>query len=285
VDAQCYAQAQEISYHRPVLKRSEFLKICASCILLPRLVRAQAEPVRLWTVGDSTVQPLALGIEYVLKEAEAKAVEGQRSFKLRALFRTASGLARPDFFDWPAAATAALAQGGPDVAVVCLGANDTQPLLPRGRPANVALHTPEWRAEYTRRLEAFARLFVAKSVKLYFMLPSFEQALKHADSMQEITECMRAAAESVGVRILDASALLVGEDGQPRKSMVNARGQTVSLRSADGLHLSGYGGVILARGILRRLSLDLEDPAIADARHKTGQERQPGAVTVQMRLK
>jgi uncharacterized protein len=246
-------------------------------MLLADPARAQSESLRVWIVGDSTVAPLAMGLEYVLKEREldVPAVSAARAFKLRSLFRTSSGLARPDFFDWPAAANTALAQAVPDVAILCVGANDTQPLLPPGKPVNVALHTPEWKAEYTRRLEAFARLFTARSVRVYFMLPSFELELKYADTMQEITDCMRATAETVGARILDGQGMLLGEDGQPRKSMVNARGKTVALRSADRLHLSGYGGVILARQVLQQLNEDL------------GQKDAPakGAASVQMTLK
>jgi uncharacterized protein len=230
--------------------------MCAVCTLFSAPLHAEAQAVRVWVVGDSTVPSLSQGLDYVLKERDAPTASDAAgaSFKVRALFRTSSGLARPDFFDWPAAVTSALAQGVPDVAILCIGANDTQPLLPPGRPSNVVLHTPEWRTEYMRRLTLFARLFVAKSVKVYLMLPSFDPSFKYANTMEEISACMRATAEAVGVGVLDAPALVADKDGHFRKTMVNARGQVVPLRSADGVHLSGYGGVILARGVLRTLN-------------------------------
>ena len=65
----------------------------------------------------------------------------------------ATGLSRPDYYDWPAHLAQDTATGNPEVVVLLVGANDDQPLeTPGGGVADFA--TPEWVTEYGRRAGA-----------------------------------------------------------------------------------------------------------------------------------
>jgi uncharacterized protein len=240
------------------MNRRCFLQLSVLCILIRARAHAQAEPVsppRVWLVGDSTVQPLALGLEYVIKE------RGFPGPKLRTLYRNASGLARPDFFDWTKVAQSALREGSPDIAVLCIGSNDTQPLLPPGKGTHVPPLSAEWREEYARRLSAFVSLFTDKSARVLLLLPSFDPSRKYAESMQELSLTVRDVATTMKLDLIDAPSLLADASGQFRATMKSVRGTEVPLRQLDGLHLSGYGGVVLARSVLDMLE---ERPSVRE---------------------
>jgi hypothetical protein len=213
-------------------------------------VSVQAKPnVKVWVVGDSTAQPLSLGFERNIRE--------RADYKLRTLYRNASGLARPDFFDWPKVAKEQLEVNAPDVAFLSFGPNDTQGLLPPGKRLSVPMMTPEWRAEYARRIDAFVGLFSAKQVRVYLVLQSYNPQKKYAASMDEVNVALREAGERLQIGIIDTPQLLADDNGEFQRVALDSHGKPIALRSEDGLHLTGAGGGYLAKRVLRILDEDL----------------------------
>ena len=74
-------------------------------------------------------------------------------------YKVSSGLARPDFFDWPAHLAETLPSEQPDIVVVTFGGNDAPGSVERRRvePERVARsgrRRETWIAEYSRRAGA-----------------------------------------------------------------------------------------------------------------------------------
>jgi uncharacterized protein len=226
--------------------------IGAICMHSPRRAFASDTETRVWLVGDSTVQPLSIGLE--------RNLEGRKDLKLRTIFRNATGLARPDFFDWPKIVSGLLEQGTPDVVFITLGSNDTQGLAPPGTRMPVLPTSPEWRAEYGRRLESFANLFKAQPVhiRIYLVLQAYDVTRKFAAAMSEVNEAMRETAARMNIGIIDAPKLLANENGEFQKRAIDSKGNTFTLRSDDGVHLTARGGAYLARRVLRILDEDMK---------------------------
>jgi len=98
----------------------------------------------LYALGSST---MGMSLGKILR-AELKPL----GVRVRVWGKASSGLARPDFHDWPAAAARAMADHKPDLVVVSLGTNDGQNLYRKGRW--YAFGGPLWRRFYAARVDA-----------------------------------------------------------------------------------------------------------------------------------
>jgi uncharacterized protein len=215
---------------------------------------ASPAPVfKIWTVGDSTAQ--ALGEEF------DRQTKGDKALKSALMFRNSSGLVRRDFHDWPKVISGLLVHP-PNVAVISLGANDTQGMFaPGNRTTPVQPGTDGWREEYTRRMSEFIQLFVAKGVRVYVVGQAHDPARHFAPMLNTVNEALKAAvALNSGVTYIDAAAWLADPQGHYRVTAPNKSGRTVTLRNVDGIHLSGDGGAILADRIYQQIQADRAAP-------------------------
>ena len=106
-----------------------------------------------FAIGGSTMQ-IVLG-PMLAKRFEKDGMRGDY------LGKSASGLARYDYFDWPETVRGILGKHDPDVFVVAIGSNDGQSL----RETNghwFPIDKPGWREEYARRIDAFLDLLAGK---------------------------------------------------------------------------------------------------------------------------
>ncbi len=225
--------------------------LCAFLWVAPS--RADEPPpkvLRIWTVGDSTAQPIGQGVERNVNDTKDK--------RARTFFRNSTGLARREFYDWPKVAKKILeSEGAPDIAIITLGANDTQGLFPPGKRIPVMLRTPEWKEEYGRRLEAFLHLFTDKNVHVYIVAQPFNPNRKYAPTMGDVNEVIRTVAlRMTNVSLVDAPTLLADENGKYSNAALDSQGRKIWLRAEDGLHLTGNGGAYLARRILVAIEND-----------------------------
>ncbi len=102
------------------------------------------DPLRLWVGGDSMAQ--------VFGPALADAAGSTGLVAPSVHYEMASGLTRPDYFDWPGALQADLAADDPEVLVVVFGVNDAQGIvLDDGTPIP-EVADPRWSEEYRRRV-------------------------------------------------------------------------------------------------------------------------------------
>ena len=107
-------------------------------------------------VGDSDAGTFAPYLERLLDETGLVDVELD--------YVVSSGLARPDFHDWPAHLRDTLGSSDPDIVIVTFGGNDAQGLTepcPNGAgscgvnvvvPQATESNAAEWTAEYARRV-------------------------------------------------------------------------------------------------------------------------------------
>jgi uncharacterized protein len=211
---------------------------------------ASPTPVfKIWTVGDSTAQ--ALGEEF------DRQTKGDKALKSSLLFRNSSGLVRRDFHDWPKVISGLLAHP-PNVAVISLGANDTQGMFaPGNRTTPVQPGTEGWRDEYARRMSEFIQLFIAKGVRVYVVGQAHDPGRHFAPMLNTVNDALKAAvALNSGVTYIDAAAWLADPQGRYQVTAPNKTGRTVTLRNVDGIHLSGDGGAILADRIYQQIQAD-----------------------------
>lgn len=194
-------------------------------------------PARILVVGDSLGKDFAYGLEQVLA--------GDPRFVVAVDARPATGLARPDYFDWPARLRADLERERPEIVVVMLGGDDAQPFELEGRA--LPLGSAEWRAAYGARVAAFMRAAAAEDrAVLWIGLPVMRDA-EFSERMAELNAIYRTAAEHERVTYVDVWALFADAAGRYAAYLPDARGRPTLLRQSDGIHFNVDGAIRIGR--------------------------------------
>lgn len=207
-----------------------------------------ADPLTIWTIGDSTAQALGqlLSVNFANDTRVAT----------RTVSMNSTGLTRQDFYDWPAALPALLAEGAPDAVIVSLGDNDAQPLQANGSSTFVGVGSPEWIAEYARRLAGFVDQLSAAGSRVYLVGQPVMRDPVFNDRIAVVDRAYRSlASANPGVTYIDSRALL-GDDAGGYTDTLPDAGESVEVRNTDGVHLSLEGARWMARVVGRMVAAD-----------------------------
>jgi hypothetical protein len=202
------------------------------------------DPLRVWVGGDSLAQTFG---ESLLRMGQER---GELAGVTDA--RVSSGLLRPGYFDWPAQLATEVLPEGYEVLVFMVGANDTDPLATGGRLFDMG--TPEWEAEYRRRVAAVMDLVGdAGRVLVWVGQPPLRSEWESA----ELAVLDRVYAEEAGrrpwVSFFDTSASLAGPGGG-YAAYVEVEGRPVRVREGDGVHLTRAGADLAAGHVLEAIA-------------------------------
>jgi uncharacterized protein len=198
-------------------------------------------------LGDVLSQNLADGLEESFEDTPEIGVlnKGKES----------SGLVRKDYYDW--AKTAHDIASGPqkiDVAVAMVGSNDRQPII-EGSQSPEPL-SPRWRELYAARVDSVIQAFKEKNIPLIWVGLPVMKGEKFSADMAQINEIQRARATAAGIVFVDLWDKFAGDHGQYSAFGPDIIGQSVKLRSDDGVHFTGAGARKLAlfvEGEIKRL--------------------------------
>jgi len=211
--------------------------------ILPRPTKA--DPLRVLIVGDS------LGID--MGEGLAGRLAANGAFVSRLDARVSTGLARPDYFNWPAQVARDLNGFRPDVVVAMFGVNDGQSLLVNGRQLSVG--SAAWRAAYGRRAAQMMGLVTANGRPLIWVgVPPMASRIL-SQNMQTIDAIVRAQAHAQpGVVFVDSWSLFANAQGHYSAYLRNASGREDLVRTPDGIHLTPAGDDRLATAVYQAMS-------------------------------
>jgi lysophospholipase L1-like esterase len=220
-------------------------------------------PAKVYVVGDSDAGTFGPYLETLL--------DGTRVADTELNYQVSSGLARPDFFNWPEELAATLPEVDPDIVVVTFGGNDSQGLsLPQAElefmVGDPVANEEEWTEEYERRAgEVMDLLLENDRAVIWVGIPN--------DDNPEVTEKLAiqdravkaAAAERPDLVFVDTWSRFSGRDGGWAEFVVDPRDkQGKDVRADDGFHLNQTGAEILAidiavevQEVLRELGADL----------------------------
>lgn len=196
--------------------------------------------LRVLVVGDSLAVDLGIGV--------SRELDGSR-FVTKVDARESTGLARPDYFDWPAQTAADVSRFHPDVVVAMFGANDNQGVLVGD--SGIAFGTSEWRTEYARRVGGLMRSVMSSGPAVVWVgMPTMSSA-SLANSMRALNDIYRSqAARHPDVVYVDTWSLFSGPNGHYTAFLSNDSGQEELVRQPDGVHLTAAGDVRLARYVI-----------------------------------
>jgi uncharacterized protein len=211
------------------------------------LTKKDADAKLVWTVGDSTAQAVGEGLQFQ--------VRNDSQILVKNIFRNASGLMRPDFFNWPKTIAGILArESAPKVVVITLGANDTQGIVLPDKKTIAKPGEDAWHTQYTERVNAFLKLFSDAGTTTLLIGQPYDPSKRFAPMLAAVNKAFRAsAAQAERVQYIDSEQLLLSSEGAYQNNVTTESGQHLVLRNADGVHLTADGGRYLGRFLVQEI--------------------------------
>ncbi len=217
-----------------------------------KLVFTPKKKLRIWVAGDSLV--IVPGYAIVRAAGASPVIQSVGGVD----GNVATGLTRPDVFNWFQEIAARVKKLRPKVVVVNFGANDNHDYM-TGLPPGTSIGGfggPSWTAEYRRRVAAImGTINRAGAVVVWIGLPiaRSETQTQRFDRINAIVqkEAKRRPGKAVFV---DTYTMFAGDNGEFTEYLQNARGETIKVRAGDGVHFDPAGGDIIAREVLKQLN-------------------------------
>jgi uncharacterized protein len=201
--------------------------------------------LRVVIVGDSLAAGLGFFAERVFRP-RLVVVSGQG--------RISTGLARPDYFNWPFTMHRIVDRFDPDLVIVMLGENDHQSLQTVHGRRDAQIGTPAWPAAYQERVEGMMRIATSEGAKVVWAgLPVSANRDLRDHSLRQNAIFRRAAENVDGVAYFDSWDRFRAPKGG-YTAYFREGGRVILIRAADGLHFNAVGYTILAREIAKRAS-------------------------------
>lgn len=200
--------------------------------LPPRTITSGA-PLVVRVFGDSQSRDLAVSMQ--------NAAAGDARITIDDRGKVSTGLARPDYYNWPARLQEQLSQADADVVVFMAGDNDDQSLQDREGHLVATIGTPEWAEEYRRRVAGIMDLVDNHRRKLVWV----GDPAVGVDSLNRTIAVINpivadeAARRPGWVTYVAPSKVLEGPNGESQDYVTLPGGTApVKCRRGDGVHLT-----------------------------------------------
>jgi hypothetical protein len=208
--------------------------------------------LRLWIAGDSLV--ITPGYAIIRAAGASRVIESVGGVD----GRVATGLTRPDVFNWFQEIRARVKELRPKAVVLDFGGNDDKAYM-TGLPDGVTIDDfggSVWRSEYARRvgglMDAINR---AGAFVVWIGMPQTRSPDQTArfDVVNAVVQ-KQARKRPGRAAYIDTYRLFAGDDGGYTQYLRNLSGDLVQVRAADGVHFEREGGDIIAREVLKALN-------------------------------
>jgi hypothetical protein len=209
-------------------------------------VFSPAHPLRVWIAGDSLVvvpgQSLLQLVARNRAMTPAAEIDG----------RVATGLTRPDVFDWFDHVRAEMRTLHPKAVVVSFGANDSHNYM-TGLPPGVSIGTlgsPSWTREYARRVGGLMDDVIQRGGYVFWIGAPVARGPDQSRGFAIIDRIVRREADKrTRAYFIDTRALL-SPGGTFEEFLPDSQGELTQVRAADGVHFAPAGGDRVAAKVL-----------------------------------
>jgi uncharacterized protein len=193
-------------------------------------------------VGDSM---MAVGLSSVLERDSAQ----NKDLQLLKAFRSGTGLARPDVFDWMAEYPAMLGTAHPDAVIVAIGANDAQDFLDGDKPLKFG--TDQWIDVYRQRVQQFLTMLTAGGAHVVWIgLPPMKSTAYNSRVTLLNRIYVSVVSENPNATWWNPAPFIGDENGQYRDFATMSQGKVERLRASDGIHMSLEGASLVSPPLL-----------------------------------
>lgn len=211
---------------------------------LPPVTKGQPRVLAL--AGDSM---MAVGLSDILLRETA----GDANVRVIKAFRSGTGLARPDVFDWMQEYPAMIGSEHPDAVIVAIGANDGQSFIENGKV--LAFGSDAWVQVYQDRIAAFLNLLTKDGATVVWVgLPPMKSS-QYNEKAEEINRIAYSVVSQYPHAAWWNPVPFVGDKAGAYREFVTApNGRTTRLRAPDGTHFSDDGATLLSPPLIEWLN-------------------------------
>lgn len=205
------------------------------------------DKLRFWVGGDSITETFGTSMQQI---ADSTGVIDPTLD-----YRVSTGLARPDYFNWPEHLVNDVLPTDPEVMVIMFGANDGQGMEgPNGEVYQRG--TQEWLDEYRRRVAATMDLMEDPDNDrlVIWVGPPVMRPGSGVHEMDQLNYIYWSEAQSrPWIEFFDSWPFFADGNMQYAGDLPNADGVVRGLRQRDGVHLSTVGGNRLSWAVLDQI--------------------------------
>ena len=246
IDAETLLARQRAADELAAQKAADALAEAAKRV--PQLPAATPEaPLRMWIGGDSITQTFGNSLQRIALSTGV--------FTPTLDYHISTGLARPDYYNWPEHLVKDVLPSNPQIMVIMFGANDGQNMVgPDGK--GLTSYSEPWLAEYRRRVAATMDILKSPTndrlVLWVGALPVGPGTkVRGMDQLDHIY--WSEALTRPWIQYVDSWPFFTNADLQYAESLPNADGVSRSLRQKDNVHLSVVGGDRLSWVVIDRI--------------------------------
>lgn len=220
--------------------------------LIPLPPVAPGKPRVVALAGDSM---MAVGLGATMMRQAA----GDKNVHLLKAFRSGTGLARPDVFNWMDEYPAMVGAEKPEVVIVSIGANDGQGFVVDGKVQ--AFGTDDWRKTYQSRVSDYLALVESSGARVVWVALPPMRSVAFNDKVDIINRiAYSVVSQDSQATWWDSAPFIADESGRFREFIALANGKNLHVRSDDGIHYSDEGAALMTSVLMRWL-----DPPSATA--------------------
>jgi uncharacterized protein len=209
--------------------------------------------MRIWVAGDSLV--ITPGYAVVRAAGGSPAIESVGGVD----GHVATGLTRPDVFNWFQEIATKVKELKPNVVVLNFGGNDNHGYM-TGLPPGVSIGEfagPSWSKEYLRRLRiVMDTINRAGATVVWIGLPIVSSPTV-TEAFDKLNAIVVKEAKRRGPKkaiYIDTYTMFAGDNGGFTEYLEDAKGDPIKVRAGDGVHFDTAGGDMIAREVLRQLN-------------------------------
>jgi lysophospholipase L1-like esterase len=238
--------ARNISIPAPTVPAMLVVSLPQKIALKPLPPLEAGRPRIVALVGDSM---MAVGLSSVLLHDSAQ----NKNLQIVKAFRSGTGLARPDVFDWMSEYPGMIGDARPDTVIVAIGANDGQDFLDGDKPLKFGTDT--WISVYQRRTEQFLAMLTGNGAHVVWIALPPMKAAGYNSRIDLINRISLSVVSANPHAVWWNPAPYIGDDkGQYREFVEQPDGKVQRLRAPDGIHMSLEGAELLSPSLLSWLN-------------------------------
>lgn len=208
------------------------------------------DKLRIVVVGDS----LAAGLGFYLDR-----VTNPSLTRVSAQGRISTGLARPDYFNWPAAMHQIMDVFHPDLVIVMTGENDNQSLQTPGGQLETQIGTYHWPPAYQDRVQDFAKIAINAGAHVVWVgLPIVSDPKRWEVIRRQNEIFARVAHKQPNMTYVDAWDMFATPDGKYSPYIHTPGGGVALVRETDGVHFNTAGYLMIARAAMQAATEDFD---------------------------
>ncbi|MFC0820347.1 SGNH/GDSL hydrolase family protein [Moraxella marmotae] len=201
----------------------------------------------IFFAGDSMMQGVAPHVQqYLQKNYNIKSVN---------LSKQSTGLAYPSLFNWPKTIEETLSSNANiKILAVFLGPNDPWDMPDLVNGGQLKFQTPEWEAGYRARMATILDSAKNHGVKVIWITPPNMKKQKLNEQMIYLNGIMQDELKRHGALVIDSRQLL-GTSNDVYNDYLVKDGESIKMRSGDGIHFSVKGQKLIAEALQEQLTI------------------------------